>query len=70
MINFIGAKPVPVPLVESRGFSFDLNALREGFRTKTKMVILNSPANPTGGVIPKEDIAQIADMLRDRDLWS
>jgi len=68
IINFIGAKPVPVPLVESRGFSFDLNALREGLSKKTKMVILNSPANPTGGVIPKEDIAQIADMLRERDV--
>jgi len=68
IINFIGAKPVPVPLVESRGFSFDLNALRAGLSKKTKMVILNSPANPTGGVIPKEDIAQIADMLRERDV--
>ena len=68
IINFIGAKPVPVPLVESRGFSFDLNALRQGLSKKTKMVILNSPANPTGGVIPKEDIAQIAEMLRERDV--
>src|SRR5215831_10125291 len=68
IINFLGAKPVPVPLVESRGFAFDLNALRDGLSKKTKMVILNSPANPTGGVISKEDLKQIADMLRDRDL--
>jgi aspartate/methionine/tyrosine aminotransferase len=68
IINFLGAKPVPVPLVESRGFAFDLNALRDGLSNKTKMVILNSPANPTGGVISKEDLKQIADMLRDRDL--
>src|SRR5262245_38756290 len=68
IINFLGAKPVPVPLVENRGFSFDLNALRGGLSKKTKMVILNSPANPTGGVMPKEDIAEIAAMLRDRDL--
>jgi aspartate/methionine/tyrosine aminotransferase len=68
IINFVGAKPVPVPLVENRGFSFDLNALRDGLSKKTKMVILNSPANPTGGVMPKEDIAEIAAMLRERDV--
>jgi aspartate/methionine/tyrosine aminotransferase len=68
IIRFLGAKPVPVPLIESRGFSFDLNVLRDGLSNKTKMVILNSPANPTGGVISKEDLAQIAAMLRERDL--
>ena len=68
VIRFLGAKPVPVPLIEDRGFSFDLNALRDGLSPKTKMVILNSPANPTGGVIPKEDLAKIVEMLRDRDL--
>src|SRR5436309_5798039 len=68
IIRFLGAKPVPMPLIESRGFSFDLNVLRDGLSKKTKMVILNSPANPTGGVIPKDDLARIAEMLRDRDL--
>jgi aspartate/methionine/tyrosine aminotransferase len=68
IINFLGAKPVPVPLIEGRGFSFDLNALRDGLTKNTKMVILNSPANPTGGVMPKEDIERIAEMLRDRDV--
>src|SRR5689334_3486014 len=62
IIRFLGARPVPVPLVESLGFSFDLDALRDGLSRKTKMVILNSPANPTGGVIPREDLAKIADM--------
>jgi aspartate/methionine/tyrosine aminotransferase len=68
IIKFLGAKPVPMPLVESRGFSFDLNVLRDSLSKKTKLVILNSPANPTGGVVPKEDVARIAEMLRDRDL--
>jgi aspartate aminotransferase len=68
VIRFVGAKPVPIPLIESRGFSFDLDTLRSALSPKTKMVILNSPANPTGGVIPKEDLRQIADMLRDRDV--
>jgi aspartate aminotransferase len=68
MINFLGAKPVPIPLVEDRGFSFDLNVLKDSLSSKTKMLILNSPHNPTGGVIPAADIRAIADMVRDRDL--
>jgi aspartate aminotransferase len=68
MINFLGARPVPIPLVEERGFSFDLNLLRDRLSAKTKMLILNSPHNPTGGVIPASDIRAIADMVRDRDL--
>ena len=68
LIHFLGAVPKPVPLVESRGFSFDLNVLKHQLSNKTKLVILNSPANPTGGVISRQDLKQIADMLRDRDL--
>jgi aspartate aminotransferase len=68
MINFLGAKPVPIPLVENRGFSFDLNVLKDSLSSKTKMLILNSPHNPTGGVIPAADVRAIADMVRDRDL--
>jgi aspartate/methionine/tyrosine aminotransferase len=68
MIRFLEAVPVPIPLVESRGFSFDLNTFRERLTGKTKLVILNSPANPTGGVIPREDLEDIAKMLRDRDV--
>lgn len=68
MIGFLGATPRPVPLLEDRGFSFDLNVFRESLSEKTKLVILNSPQNPTGGVIPGEDIAAMAEMLRDRDL--
>ncbi|HVG55582.1 MAG TPA: pyridoxal phosphate-dependent aminotransferase [Vicinamibacterales bacterium] len=68
MINYLGATPVPVPLVETRGFSFDLETFRQKLSPRTKMVILNSPANPTGGMIPREDLAQIAAMLRDRDV--
>ena len=68
MINFLGATPVPIPLVESRGFSFDLDTFRQKLSPKTKMVVLNSPANPTGGMIPRDDLAKIAEMLRDRDV--
>jgi aspartate/methionine/tyrosine aminotransferase len=68
LIHFLGAKAMPVPLVESRGFSFDLDVLKRQLSNKTRLVILNSPANPTGGVISRDDLRQIADMLRDRDL--
>jgi aspartate aminotransferase len=68
MINFLGATPVPIPLVEDRGFSFDLDLLARKLSAKTKMLILNSPHNPTGGVIPADDIRAIAGLVRDRDL--
>jgi aspartate/methionine/tyrosine aminotransferase len=68
LIHFLGATAVGVPVVEGRNFSFDLDTLRASLSDTTKLVILNSPANPTGGVIPKEDIAQMAAMLRDRDV--
>jgi aspartate aminotransferase len=68
MIRFLGGVPVPVPLVERRGFSFDLNTLRDRLSDRTRLVVLNSPANPTGGVMPRDDLIQMAGMLRDRDL--
>jgi aspartate/methionine/tyrosine aminotransferase len=68
MIRFQGAKPVPIPLRESRGFSLDVNELRDLITDRTKLIILNSPQNPTGGIIPADDIKQIADLLRDRDI--
>ena len=61
MIRFCGATPVPLPLEESRGFSFDLNLFEHLLTERTKMVVLNSPQNPTGGVIPREDLKVIAD---------
>jgi len=68
MIGFLGAKPVPIPLIEERGFSFDLEIFQASLTDRTKMVILNSPQNPTGGLIPAEDVAAIAEMLRERDV--
>jgi aspartate/methionine/tyrosine aminotransferase len=64
----LGGVPVPIPLIEERGFSFDLDLLRKRLSPKTKMLVLNSPQNPTGGMIPPEDIRAIADLVRDRDL--
>ena len=68
MIRFAGGTPVPMPLEEGRGFSFDLNLFRDRLTDKTRLVILNSPHNPTSGVIPRQDIAEIAAMLCGRDV--
>jgi len=68
VVDFLGARAVPMPLIESRGFSFDLDVFASKLTSRTKMVVLNSPANPTGGVIPREDLARIAELLRDRDV--
>ena len=68
MIRFAGGTPVPIPLEEGRGFSFDLNLFRDRLTDKTRLVILNSPHNPTSGVIPRQDIAEIAAMLCERDV--
>ena len=68
MIRFLGAKPVAMPLVESRGFSIDLDFLYDRLSDRTKLVILNAPQNPTGGVIPREDLRAISEMLANRDV--
>src|SRR5918996_1369902 len=66
MVNFVGGKPVFVPLRQENGFRFDLDEFRAGFSERTSLVILNSPANPTGGVLTADDIASLAGILRER----
>lgn len=68
VIRYCGAAPLPLPLVEERGFSLDLDMLRAKLSPRTKVLMINSPQNPTGGVIPEEDIRAIAELVRDRDL--
>ncbi len=68
MVRFLGAKPVPIPLLEDRNFGLDLDLLRDSLTDRTKMLVLNSPHNPTGAVIPEQDIREIAAMVRERDL--
>lgn len=69
MIEVAGAKPVPVPLLEENGFSFDLAAFDKLVNDRTRLVILNSPSNPTGGVMPKEDLEHIAEAAQKHDFW-
>jgi len=59
-----GAVGVPIYLRESRNFSFDPQELADKITPKTKLLILNSPQNPTGGIIPKKDMEAIAEILR------
>ena len=56
VIKFSGATPVPIPLLEERDFSFDAEAVLDSITPSTRLLILNSPANPTGGAIPRETI--------------
>lgn len=62
LINFIDGVAVPVPIIEEKNFSIDVNYLEKIITPKTKMIILNSPHNPTGGVIEKNDLQSIAEL--------
>ena len=69
MIRVAGGTPVPVPLLEDNQFSFDLTVLDEVVSEKTRMIILNSPGNPTGGIIPRADLEHIARAAIKHDCW-
>jgi len=66
MVNFVGGRPVFVPLRQENGFRFDPGEFAAGLSERTRLVILNSPANPTGGALTAEDIAGLAGILRER----
>jgi aspartate aminotransferase len=68
LVNFIGARPVPVRLREERGFRMDLEELAALVTPRTRLLILNSPQNPTGGVLTEEDVAFIARLAVEHDL--
>jgi aspartate/methionine/tyrosine aminotransferase len=69
VIRFAGAKPVPFALREERNFSFDIDELRSKVGPKTKLIILNSPENPTGGGLAKSDLEAVAEMALRYDAW-
>jgi aspartate/methionine/tyrosine aminotransferase len=68
MINFLGAKPVPIHLREKMDFGLDVNELAHLISDRTRLIILNSPHNPTGGVLGERDIRDIAAAIGDRDI--
>ncbi|HHE41024.1 MAG TPA: pyridoxal phosphate-dependent aminotransferase [Dehalococcoidia bacterium] len=67
-IGFAGATAVPVPLREELDFRFDLEELRARIGPRTRLLILNSPHNPTGGVLTREDVEEIARLACEHDL--
>ena len=63
VINFTGAKAVPMPLHEETGFSFNAGEVLERITPATRLIVLNSPANPTGGVVPRAEIERLVEGL-------
>jgi aspartate/methionine/tyrosine aminotransferase len=69
VVRYVGAKPVSIPLEFDRGFRFDPEALRERVTPRTRLIILNSPHNPTGGVLTPSDLQAVADIAIKHNLW-
>lgn len=69
MINLVQARPVPVPLLEENEFCFDLAAFKKAINKRTTLIILNSPQNPTGGVLCKRDLEEIAELAVHYDCY-
>lgn len=69
LIRFLDAVPVPVSIKEEKGFRLDIDELKSKITSKTKLIILNSPANPTGGVLTPEDINAIADAVKGKGIY-
>jgi len=68
MIRYVGGKAVPVQLREDHDFSLDVNELAALITERTKLIILNSPQNPTGGVMQRRDVEQVAKVIGDRNI--
>jgi aspartate/methionine/tyrosine aminotransferase len=69
MIGVAGGSPIAVPLLEENDFSFDLEAFDGLINDRTKLIVLNSPANPTGGMMPRADLEHIAEAAQRYDCW-
>ncbi|MCL2094386.1 MAG: pyridoxal phosphate-dependent aminotransferase [Treponema sp.] len=69
VINFSGARGVPMPLLDKNNFRPDLELLKKSINDKTRLIILNNPANPTGAMFGAEDIRAIADLVREREIY-
>ncbi len=69
VIRWAGATPVPLPLTEDRGFAFAAQDVADRLTDRTRLIILNSPANPTGGVVPGDVVDELAEVLADHPCW-
>jgi aspartate/methionine/tyrosine aminotransferase len=68
LTRFVGGTPVPIPIRMENDFRLDVDELAGLITPKTKVIVINSPANPTGGVLTRDDIERIADLAREHDL--
>ena len=68
MIHYVGGKAIPIQLREENDFSLDVNELAPLITDRTKLIILNSPQNPTGGVMQRKDVEQVAKLIGDRNI--
>ncbi len=68
MIHYVGGKAVPIHLREERDFSLDVDELASLITDRTRLIILNSPQNPTGGVMQRRDVEQVAQIIGDRNI--
>ncbi len=68
MIHYVGGRAVPIALREERDFALDVNELESLISNRTKLIIINSPQNPTGGVLGRKDIEQIASVIGERNI--
>ena len=68
MIHYVGGRGLPIQLREDNDFSLDVNELNSLITDRTRLIIVNSPQNPTGGVLPRRDIERIADAIGDRNI--
>jgi aspartate aminotransferase len=69
LARFVGATPVPIPIRMSNDFRLDVDELASLITSRTRLLVLNSPANPTGGVLTRGDLQAIADLAIRHDLW-
>lgn len=68
VINFVGGTPVALPLWEENDFRFNLDEFRSLVTDRTRMIIINSPQNPTGGVLTREDVEVVAEVARKKNI--
>src|SRR5437764_8345237 len=69
MVRFCGATPIPVPPRLGQGLALDLDVLERAITARTRMVVFNSPSNPTGAVVPEADLRRLAGLAERHDLW-
>jgi aspartate aminotransferase len=69
LASFVGGRPTPIRLREERGFRMDLDELASLISPRTKLLVLNTPQNPTGGVLTEDDVRFVAGLAQEHDLW-